>query len=263
MDDVVEVKTPIIPERTGQITESVAQRKIGSLRDSLDRAKPNIRSLLGIQEGADDAFAIGVFGSCVKGTATDKSDIDGYLFFARNTNTPPNDDLPYDLSHTFDSPAESLFGYPTGHKPPNPEGKEDIEAYDITTLVEEISKNDYLPPKKIEELAILFSPQVVGNVEWLTEIREKVLEAIRQRSGRTYSDPENGRLRALRGIAFGRIDVKGYGQFEDFVADGQTTWRIVQNEYQKLFDEELAKNPFVNHPTDVVIGAIRQELQEV
>jgi len=264
MDPVTEVKPPVISaEKPAPFTETVAQGKIRSLRDSLEDAKPDIRSLLHIQEETADTFAIGVFGSCVKGNATETSDIDGYLFFARNADTPSSSELTYDLVHTFDSPAESLFGHPAGHKPPNPEGKEDIEAHDATNLVEEIAGNDYLLPERLKELAILFSPQVMGNIEWLAQIREKILEAVRQRSGRSFSDPENARLRALRGIVTGRIDAKSYGQFEDFVADGQTTWTIVQNEYQKLFNQELTENPFTIKPAVTSIGDIRQELQTV
>jgi hypothetical protein len=224
------------PHVEQRVVPAVAQEKINNLSHSFEAARPQMRTLLGLQEGVADSFFLGTFGSCVSengARATENSDIDGYLFYNTTANTPENPYLNYDLAQCFDSPAQSLFGYPQGRKPPNPEGKEDIEAHDLTSLAALISGNYPVEPRRLREIATAFSPVCIGDPTVINKIRNNIVQAMQKRTGRWYKEPEQ--------ISYGIPPQKdpAYGAFNDFQADGKKTWEIVAKEYSRLFKKDL------------------------
>lgn len=221
-----------------QSSEIVSGRKIGSLRNSFAAATPEIRTLLGVEHGKPDTHFIGVFGSCVTGKANERSDIDGYLFYKRTETTPSEQHLDYDLAHTFDSPAQSLLGYPEGHKPPNPQGLEDIEAHDITRLPQVIAKNGRVDLRKLREIAILFSPVTIGDEQFITDTKNAIREALIKRTGKPYDSSR-----------YGDHQKHVYGDFEDYQGNGDLTWKLVQEEYRKYFEKEL--EPLAEKESDI------------
>jgi len=213
---------------TAEQSKIVSEQKIEALRTSFTNASPEIRSLLGVQEGLPDTHFVGIFGSCATERAQVQSDIDGLLFYQRTTITPTTPYLDYDLSHTFDSPNQSVFEYPEGHKPPNPEGLEEIEAHDITDLPRIIADNGIVNARRLKEIAVLFFPVMLGEDTVITATRDALREAIDRRTGKPYDSSR-----------YGDHKYSVYGNFEDHQGNGELTWKLVKQEYRRLFKREL------------------------
>ena len=235
----------VIPQTETSESIDYAQQKIDAFRKHFEQIRPEIRRILGLEGGEPDTFFVGLFGSTVKNEANEDSDVDGYLYFAASPTARMDMNLGYKLVHgtsedarIFDTSAQSLFGHPAGTIPPSVDGQEDIEPHDITSLSEIIATNGPLSDSRLKEIAIIFSPVVVGNEAFVQQLRSTILAAINKRVG----SPFNMKLLQNKREGWDYLPSE-IPKFQNDTYPGLPTWKAIQEQYLSLFKQPLFDLP--------------------
>jgi hypothetical protein len=92
---------------------------------------------------------------------------------------------------------------------------------------------------QLQEIAIIFSPQVIGDSQLINNLREDIKESMKERTGEPFNQ---AKFQEMWDKAYGpaRSRPRSHTQeFADGQANGTTTWKSVQEEYRQLFGKPI------------------------